>query len=135
MSVAKLSLVVHSGDFDRVYYALALAAGAAASNTPCTLFFTMTASHALLADQGWHRLAGQPDAAAQDAALQAKALAGFEELLEACAALGVTFMICEMGLRALDLQSLPLRRDIDITPGGIVTFLADASPSGGMMMI
>ena len=45
-----LSLVVHSGDFDKVHYALVLAASAAAIGTPATLFFTMGACRALGAD-------------------------------------------------------------------------------------
>ena len=37
----KLSLVVFSGDFDKVHYALVMASAAAAIDTPVTLFFTM----------------------------------------------------------------------------------------------
>ena len=43
----KLSIVVFSGDFDRIHYALVMAAAAVASNTPVTLFFTMWAGRAL----------------------------------------------------------------------------------------
>ena len=44
----KLSLVVFSGEFDKVHYALVMASGAQASNRETTLFFTMGACHALL---------------------------------------------------------------------------------------
>ena len=46
----KLSLVLFSGSYDKVHYALAMAAAALASNTPATLFFTMGAARALLAE-------------------------------------------------------------------------------------
>lgn len=128
MSVDKLSLVVFSGDFERVHYALVMAAGAVASNKAVTLFFTMGAARALV---DWRTLPG----AAADDDLRAKGLAGFDELLEACVALGVTFMVCEMGLKALGIDAGSLRPDVPVTPGGVVTFLADASRDGGMLFI
>lgn len=128
MSVDKLSLVVFSGEFERVHYALTMAAGAAATNRPVTLFFTMGAARALV---DWRILPG----ADADAGLRAKGLAGFDELLEACVALGTTLMVCEMGLKALGIDPGTLRADLPITPGGIVTFLADASKDGAMLFI
>ncbi|MGE5516531.1 MAG: DsrE family protein [Bacteroidota bacterium] len=128
MSVDKLSLVVFSGDYARVHYALAMAAAAAATNRPVTLFFTMGAARALV---DWHALPG----AEADADLRAKGVGGFDELLEACVALGATIMVCEMGLKALDIAPASLRTDLPITPGGIVTFLADASKDGSMLFL
>ena len=43
----KLSVIVFSGDYDRVHYALAMASAAAATNRAVTLFFTMAATRAL----------------------------------------------------------------------------------------
>jgi peroxiredoxin family protein len=138
----RLSLVVFSGSFDRVHYALAMAAAALASNTAVTLFFTMGASRALLAADGivpgWHHLqAGENGLAPGDAdrALTDRGLGGFEELLAACVALGATIMVCEMGLKALDLDFSDLRPDVPVTPGGLVTFLADASRHGAMTFV
>ena len=128
MPVDKLSLVVFSGDFERVHYALAMAAGAVASNHAVTLFFTMGAARALV---DWRTLPG----AEADETLRGRGIAGFEELLEACVALGVTIMVCEMGLRALGIDAATLRSDVPVTAGGIVTFLADASKDGGMLFI
>lgn len=128
MSVDKLSLVVFSGDFDRVHYALAMAAAAAATNRPVTLFFTMGAARALV---DWRTLPG----AEADDGLRAKGLAGFDELLDACVALGTTIMVCEMGLKALGIDPASLRADLPVTPGGIVTFLADAGKDGGMLFL
>jgi len=138
----RLSVVVFSGAFDKVHYALAMAAAAVASNTPATLFFTMGAARALLAEDaagpGWRVLHPTEDGAAPlaaDAALTAKGLGGFEELLSACVALGATVMVCEMGLRALGLDLAQLRADVPVTPGGLVSFLADASCHGAMVFV
>ena len=128
----KLSLVVFSGGFERVHYALCMAAAAAASNRPVTLFFTMGASRALC-PQGWHDLPLEQHLS--DERLQSQGIVGFEEILESCIALNVTFMVCEMGLRALGLTTSDLRSDIPLVPGGIVSFLADASAAGAMLFI
>jgi peroxiredoxin family protein len=137
-TVDKVSLVVFSGGFERVHYALATAAAAAASNRAATLFFTMGAARALVAEgPGWHRLPAEEgtDAAATDALFRARGIGGFEELLEACVALGVRVMVCEMGLKALGIDPAALRADVPLTPGGLVTFLADASKHGAMLFI
>jgi peroxiredoxin family protein len=133
----KLSLVVFSGDFERVHYALVLAAGAIASNKPVTLFFTMGAAKALMKEQGWTRLPSSEasSASAMDKLFAERGIGTFEELLAACETLGVVFMVCEMGLKALGLDAADLRGDITIKPGGVVTFLADASKDGTMMFI
>jgi len=138
----KLSLVVFSGAFDRVHYALTMAAAALAVNTPATLFFTMGAIRALLPDHGthagWHHLlpteTGAP-AAEADASLIARGVGGFEELLTSCVALGAKVMVCEMGLRAMGLEAGDLRPDVPVAEGGLVTFLGDASPSGAMVFV
>jgi peroxiredoxin family protein len=138
----KLSLVLFSGAFDKVHYALAMAAAALAVNTPVTLFFTMGAARALLAEDatgpGWRHLHPTEDcldALTAEAALTAKGLGGLEELLSACTALGAQVMVCEMGLRALGLEFSQLRPDVPVTPGGLVTFLGDASKTGAMLFI
>lgn len=129
---AKLSIVVFSGEFERVHYALVMAAAAIATNTPVTLFFTMGAAKALKKDDGWRDL---PGAVETDAGFKAKNLATFGELLEACTALGVTFMVCEMGLKALGIDPADLRGDVPLSQGGVVTFLADASKDGAMLFV
>ena len=138
----KLSIILYSGDYGRVHYALAMAAAAAAINRPVTLFFTMGAIRALTkpAKGGWAALpvtddTGHGTGAKQDEAMIEKGLAGFEELLEACAAFHVTIMVCEMGLRAVDLTPEDLRADVTYREGGIVSFLADASGSGATLFV
>lgn len=114
-----LSLIVESGGFGRVHYALAIAASAAAVGRPATLFFTMEALWALEAEQGWRALPG----AEADARLAAAGCADFETLVASCAELGVAFMACEMGLKAIGLPRARLRGDVTIAEGGLATLL------------
>lgn len=139
----KLSIVVFSGEFERIHYAFAMASAAAAMNTPVTLFFTMEGIRALgkpAADgtPGWHALptrAAARDAKALDAEFAASGVATFEEMHDACVSFGVKFMVCEMGLRAQALDIADLRDDVAYAEGGIVTFLADASKKGATFFV
>lgn len=140
----KLSIVVFSGELDKVHYALVMAAAAAAVNKPATLFFTMEATRALLKpyDDGapsWWALPvstpHQSDGASMDNDYSSAGIATFEELLSSCVALGVTFMVCEMGLKAMDLKHADLRDDVPIKMGGVVSYLGDASSSGHSLFI
>lgn len=136
-----LGVIAFSGDVERVHYALALASAAAAVNIPATLFFTMGAIRALLGDAadgtpGWHALRageGGLTPAARESVLKKRGAATFAELLSACADLGVTFMVCEMGLRATGIEASELRTDIEIAEGGIVTLLR--ATEGGRIVI
>ena len=138
----KLSLVVFSGEFDRIHYALVMAAAAVASNTPVTVFFTMWAGRALAkalpdGSPAWTLLKCSDGRTARrmNDGFKAQGIGSFEELLEACVALGVTFMVCEMGLKALGMDPDGLRSDVPVTKGGVVTFLADASKTGSMLFV
>lgn len=138
----KLSIIVYSGDYGRVHYALAMASAAAAMNRPVTLFFTMGAIRALTkpAKGGWGSLpvtddTGHGTGAGQDEAMAEKGLATFEELLAACVTFKVTFMVCEMGMRAVDLTMDDLRGDVPYQEGGIVSFLADDSATGATIFV
>jgi peroxiredoxin family protein len=108
-----------------------------ASNTPVTLFFTMWAGRALEKDHGWTRMKCSDGRTAleMDAQFTSRNVARFEELLEACVALGVTFMVCEMGLKALGQDADDLRPDVPVQKGGVVTFLADSSKHGSMLFV
>lgn len=139
----KLSLVVFAGQFDRVHYALVMASAAAAIDTPVTLFFTMEAVRNILkpGDEGEHAWASQTTSmcletgADMDAGFQERGVADFETLLSACRDLGVRFMVCEMGLKALDLSRADIRPDLPIEMGGMVTFLNDAHKDGSVVFI
>ena len=133
----RLSIVLLSGSFERVHYGLCMASTAAALERPVTLFVTLGALRALVAAAadgrpGWMGLpvADEPagsevtDGGALDARNRARGVAGFEELLQACATLEVEFMACEMGLRALGLEPEALRSDLRLARGGLATLLA-----------
>ena len=133
----RLCIVLLSASFERVHYALCMASAAAALERPVTLFVTLGALRALVAADaggrpGWMSLPGveEPatslatDGAALDARNRTRGVAGFEELLQTCAALEVEFMVCEMGLRTLGLTPDALRSDLRLEPGGLATLLA-----------
>ena len=150
-----LGLVMFSGGYDRVHYALAMAAAAAASGRQVSILITGRALLALGAESqseskpghsyGWHDLDAADDGqspADRDGSLASRGVATFEELLAACAALDVSITVCEMGLRALDwpvsasrLDGMArLRDDIPTTLGGIVGFLG-AVGDGALLFI
>lgn len=134
-----LSIVLFAGGYDRVHYALVMASAAAATNRKVTLFFTGRALNALMdaPEPGWHRLDPADDGSRpseRDRFFAESGLATFEELLGACVALGVTVMVCEMGLKALGLPAgAGLRPDVPVQRCGVVTFLNE-SPAGGAML-
>lgn len=133
--LAGLSLVVLSGEYERVHYALSMAAAALAIDRPVILFFTNRALHGLARDDaagpGWHRLqadAAGRSAAQQDAELRGRGVAGFAELLEACVELGARIIACEMGLRVAGLSAAELRPEAEVA--GLVTlYAATAAPA------
>ncbi len=139
----KLSIIVYAGHFDKVHYALVMAAAAAAIGRPVTLFFTMGACNALKTpgadgEPAWRQMPLSEEkglGGKKDDSFAKMGVATFEELLSSCAQLGVRFMVCEMGLRAMGLEGEPLRDDIPLEEGGLVTFLSDASKDGAVIFI
>ncbi|MCW8914302.1 MAG: DsrE/DsrF/DrsH-like family protein [Magnetovibrio sp.] len=139
----KLSIVVFSGEFDKVHYALVMASAAAATDSAVTLFFTMEGARAMLGPDadGQPAWAKQPTSAGfdnggqMDITFKNRQVADFETLLGACKELGVRFMVCEMGLKALGLDRNDLRSDILFDIGGVVTFLNDANKDGSALFI
>jgi peroxiredoxin family protein len=134
----KLSIIVFSGEFDRVHYALVTAASALALGRKVTLFFTMWATRALLAGDGWRAMPVSDrtlDAGALEAQFASRGTATFAELLEACVALKADFMVCEMGMKAMGLTLDQLRPDVPLKEGGMVTFLSDANKDGAILFV
>ena len=139
----KLSIIIFSSDFDKVHYALVMASAAAAIDIPVTLFFTMGASRALLAspENAWKCLPGGAFADTGETGgdvnnkFEKRMVATFEELLQACVSLKVKFMVCDMGLRAMNLNVKALRNDVPLEAGGMVSFFNDASAYGQMVFI
>lgn len=137
-SIEKLSLVIASGEFEKVHYALVMAAGAAAIGIPVTLFFTMSASVTVLEGDGWRQLVSEKEnvtASERDTDFAQKGVATMDELIESCHELGVTFLVCEMGLRAEGLEDTPSIQSLNVERTGVVTFLNDASPEGSIIYI
>ena len=133
----RLSLILLSGSFERVHYGLAMASAAAALGRPVTLFATLGATRAFLASDpdgrpGWAGLPVGADLAGPDLAdglaldgrNRERGVAGFEELLQACLCLGVEIIVCEMGLRALEVTAKTLHPDLPIQRAGLATLLA-----------
>jgi len=137
-AIEKLSLVIASGTFEKVHYALVMAAGAAAIGIPVTVFFTMGACVTILEGDGWRQLPSEKDgmsATDRDNDFADKGVATMEELIESCHELGVAFLVCEMGLRAEGLEDTPIRQSLSAERTGVVTFLNDASPDGSIVYI
>jgi peroxiredoxin family protein len=117
-----LSIILRAGDYESAHYALALAAAALAVNKPAVLFFTMG---------GIRALTGPPptlDDWGRDALNRERGVGDFETLLQACVELGCRFIVCEMGLRSLDIDRASLRTDVPFTIAGIVTLLEETKP-------
>jgi peroxiredoxin family protein len=139
----KLSIVIYDHHYDKVHYALVMASAAAAIGRPVTLFFTMGACEMLRteSENGEPAWAHMPlsdedgDGAVRDLFYSRTGIATMEELIEACIALGVKVLVCEMGLRAKGLENSALRPDLTIERSGVVTFLNDASKDGAVILI
>ena len=118
----KLSVIIYDHHYDKVHYALVMASAAAAIGRPVTVFFTMGACMALQANgendlPAWADMPLSDEDAIgsdRDAAYKRTGIATMEELIEACVAFGVRFLVCEMGLRAKGLEKTALRPDINI---------------------
>jgi peroxiredoxin family protein len=130
-----LALVVVSSAYERVHYALATAASAAAVDKPVFLFFTQGAVRAVAGTPerpGWHALTvadptlGGTDAATLDRAFKSRGTAGFEELLSACGELGVELLVCSMGMRVAEIAKANLRPDLRIQETGLTDVLSRA---------
>ena len=127
ISEGGLSIILRAGDYESAHYALALAAAALAVNKPAVLFLTMA---------GIRALTGPPPALGnwdRDAQNRDRGVGDFETLLSACVELGCRFIVCEMGLRSLDIDRASLRADVPFTVAGIVTLLEETKP--GMHLV
>lgn len=114
-----LGLVLLSSDYVRVHVALMMASAAAAVDRPVIVFVTMEAIPLALHQEGWRHLNGS----ARDVDMKTKGIADLETLLEACHALGVSFIACETGLRACAKSESDIRGDPGFEVAGLVTFL------------
>ena len=127
LNAGGVSVIVRSDEYESVHYGVALAAAALAVNKPAVLFFTMGGIRALQGPppplRDWERDAGN----------RARGVGDFETLLQACVELGARLIVCEMGLRSLDIDRASMRADVPFTVAGIVTLLEETKP--GMHLV
>lgn len=126
MASDPLGLLLLSGSHERAHYAFMLAAAAAAIGRPTILFASNDGCRALLQD--WSSL----DQAGRDATVIARGVAGFDELREAAAELGVRLLVCEAGLLMAGLSAAALLPSVEVT--GIPAFLV-AAGSGAILTL
>lgn len=120
MPPPSLSIVLHSGEYERAHYALAMASAAAAIARKTVILFAGEGVASVVAAAGWLQLDEAPE---RDALFRQRGIAGFEELLGACRDLSVRLIVCETALRAAGLDAAALRTDLTLEVGGIVTLL------------
>lgn len=112
---APLGILLIAGDWERAHYAFVLASGGAAIGRRVVLFATNHGCRALLADPGWTE---------EDAAADAKGVAGLAVLREAALELGVRLIACEAGLRLAGIDGDQMLRTVEVA--GVSTFLSAA---------
>ncbi len=104
-----MTLVLMSGEADRIHMALMIGATAAAVGRPVAFFFSKSAIRFLQVD-GWAKLAsasGQ-SGAEMDEALMTKGVADSTVLLDGLGALDARFVACETALREHDVDAATL---------------------------
>ena len=112
----RLGILLISGTHERAHYAFVLATGAAAIGRAVTLFATNDGCRALLRD--WSGL----EDAARDEAVQARGVAGLDELREAAVELGVRLLACDAGLAMAGIDAAGLLTGAEVS--GVSAFLA-----------
>jgi peroxiredoxin family protein len=133
-----LSVLLYTGSFDKIHYALALASAGAAIGRKTEVFVTMGACKAFAyrhdKTKRWDTLplSNSMDSIAVtspkelNSYYRSQDIATFDELLQACIDLGVRFAICEMGLRAMGITEEFLLPECQFTISGLATFLRES---------
>ena len=138
----QLSLIVFSGNFDRVHYALAMASAAAATDRPVTLFFSGPSLHFFLdhandGTPGWAALNSTEIGKSpieRNRELKNCGIGTIEELALACVDLNVSFYRCDLGMKATKLDASMFRKDIPTQSGGLVSFLSEAEKESSQIV-
>lgn len=157
-SAKKLSIIVFSGDFDKLTAAFTLATGAAAVGYEVNLFFTFWGLDAIKQKTGrawvgtgfWGKLFGFLMGGVRTAPvsrlnfggispkifrhlMRKKNVATLEELIEAAKALGINMYACEMAMHILGLRRSDFIHEVkDVL--GVATFL-ELSEGGRTLFI
>jgi peroxiredoxin family protein len=147
----KVTIVVFSGDLDRVLAAFIIASGAATLGQEVAMFFTFWGLNALRRQR---KLRGKKltekmmalmtpantkgmgvsklnffgaGALMLRRMMKEKNITSVEELIELCATMGVKMVSCEMSRDVMGIAPDELRPDIEV--GGVAAYLADALES------
>lgn len=147
----KVSIIVFSGDLDKVLPAFIIATGAAAMGLEVSLFFTFWGLNvlkkrrdlsgkgfleklfALMTPVGTEGLGVSKmnffgiGAKMLRALMKQKQVASLEELAQMAREMGVKIIACQMSMDVLDIKPDELWDGIEV--GGVATFLADATKS------
>jgi peroxiredoxin family protein len=153
----RVSLVVFSGDLDKVLAGFVIATGAAALGMDVSVFFTFWGLSALkkgrrlkgkkflekafaLLTPGGPRSLGlsQCNFAGVGAGLMRKmmrdkGIASLEELLQMARDMGVRFVACQMSMDVMGVKQDELLDGVEV--GGVATFLGDAARSKAALFI
>ena len=147
----KLTLIVISGDFDKVFAAFTIASGAAAIGMDVVMFFTFWGLKAIqtgaLTGRGlFARMAGLMNRGGLGAIgpsrlnfggmgrwmfklmMKQRGVAGLPELRQACIDLGVRFLPCETSMQVLELQKNDFIPEAEASVG-VATMLEHARES------
>jgi peroxiredoxin family protein len=154
----KLSLVVFSGDMDKVMAAFIIATGAAASGMEVSMFFTFWGLKALerpgrLTGQGlFGRMLGLMNRGGLDAIgpsrlnmgglgrwmfkkmMKQKGVASLPELYDMAVDLGVKMMPCQMSMTVMEIDPGAFRENVT-PPVGVAAFLEEAAESKATLFI
>lgn len=154
----KLSMVVFSGDMDKVMAAFIIATGAAASGMEVCMFFTFWGLKAIekpnvLTGQGlFGRMLGVMNRGGLDAIgpsrlnmgglgrwmfkamMKQKGVASLPELYAMAVDLGVTMMPCQMSMEVMEIDPRNFM-DNGIPPVGVAAFLEEAAESRATLFI
>jgi peroxiredoxin family protein len=112
-----MTIMVIDGMAERIHMALMTGATAAAMGRPVTYFFSKSAVKALT-KTGWGKMPYAKESAKEmDTLLNAKGIADTELLLDALAALDVSFIVCETALQEheIDIEDLITRPKVEIS--------------------
>ncbi len=119
-----------SADADRVHMALMTAASAAAMGKSVILYFAKSGAKVITTD-GWSNLKSScgKTSSEMDANLESKGVADFSILIDALAALDVSFYVCDSAIaeHEINAEDIILRPRVDV--GGLTSLIQ--SGSGG----
>jgi len=152
--VEQLSMVVFSGDLDKLLAAMIIATGAAAYDMKVNLFFTFWATAALRAPEkkvggkdfmskmfGWMLPKGANKVALSKmnmggmgtsmikGIMKKNKVASLPELLKTAGELGVNINVCEMSMNLMGFKKEELIDYPNLNICGVATFLSDAAES------